>query len=58
MKPRHLLLIPALVILYLSIGCLFRGPDGGDHRRDQGHGEEHDHGHGDHGHEGDHEHDR
>ena len=43
MKPRYLLLVPALVILYLSIGCMFRGPEDGGHRRDHGHGDhEHD----------------
>ena len=56
MKSRYLLLIPALVMMYLTIGCFFRGPDG--EHRDHGHGEVHDHGHDDHGHEGDHEHDR
>lgn len=59
MKPRLLLLLPAIAILYLSMGCIV--PDGGG-RRDHNHEGEHDrghddHGHDDHGHEGGHEHD-
>ena len=53
MKPRNLLLLPALVLLYLSIGCFFRPIDDGGGRHERGHEHEGEH---DRGHDHEHEH--
>ena len=51
MKRRNLfLLLPALVLLYLSIGCFFRPiddgrPEGGHEHGDHDHGHDHEHEH-------------
>ena len=51
MKRRNLLLLPALALLYFSVGCFFRPiDDGGRHERGHEFEREHDRGH-DHEHE-------